>query len=264
MFISYKVQGRFGNNVFQYIATKLLITILNDIGIKCEYKYNQTENARMLSEFQYLQILQTIIINPPVAHTIFSSNIFLDGFFQFQEHILTFLNIIKQFFYDGNSDKINDTYSVKDFVSEIKKCKKSFNENDIVTHVRLDDFKQSSVIINHSSIIKLIKDIQLNIRGGKVYVVVDKLKEQYEKDYISSLVKELNSEIISNENMFDDLASLWFAPNLVCNNSSFCWIAGILGEAKKTWTPKQKNVHICQTIEKVRTDSTVYDWEPLN
>jgi hypothetical protein len=255
MEVSYKVQGRLGNNIFQYIATKLLISLYHK---PLKYVYNKTNYLLMLSEFVYLHFLRNSNGNNVL------DGFYLDGFFQFHEHIIPNINLIQSFFTVDNHDRLNDNYTVFEFISNIHKNKVKLFENDIVTHVRLDDFKTSggNTIMHYKSIINVIQSIQKDKPDGKVYVVVDKCKQQFEIDYMEGFKKELDIIIISHpDDLFKDLAYLWYAPNLVCNNSSFCWIAGILGTSTQTWMPKNKKHHICQTIEKVRENSIIYDWE---
>jgi hypothetical protein len=78
--------------------------------------------------------------------------------------------------------------------------------------------------------------------------------------YMKEFKEKVNYKLISNEDMFKDLAYLWKAPNLICNNSTFCWIAAIFGDHKKVWIPNNIGLNPPQNFEKIREGDEVYEW----
>jgi hypothetical protein len=116
-------------------------------------------------------------------------------------------------------------------------------------------------ILDHKNVSEIVKESGLK---GKVYAVCDKLKKDFEKKYMDDFKKDTDFTLVSNDDMFEDLAYLWYAPNLICNNSTFCWIAGILGECKKSWCPVNKGRHPPQSFERVKEDTIIYDWNELH
>jgi hypothetical protein len=269
MIISYHAQGRLGNNIFQYIAVKVIQKYVIELGIgECKYEFmtkDEANNRRFnwFSEFQFKQLYDIISsfrddkINylKPFLH----NNWFFDGFYQFDYHIRDNLDYIRGLFTEYNEERINDTYRVCDIVRGINNHKIDFKENDIVTHVRLDDFLTANggYIIDHRCISKIINRID---NKGTIYVVCDKLKTSFEIKYMKEFKDNINYKLISSNDMFKDLAYLWKAPNLICNNSTFCWIAYIFGEHNKVWMPKNLGHCPPQHFEKVINGDDIYDW----
>ena len=270
MIISYHCQGRLGNNIFQYIAVKVVQKYINDIYKfdKCNYEFNHRES--IFSEFQYLQfyhLLKHCLTNGRIEGILsqFTSiNWFFDGFFQFDEHIRDNLDFVKSLFTEDNEERINNEFRVCDIVKRIQENKVSFHPDDIVTHVRLDDFKNGNNILDWKYVVYIMKgESKIYKQGetmGKIYVVVDKLKGEFEYDYIKEMLLATPFKLITNEDMFKDLAYLWYAPNLICNNSTFCWLGYIFGENKKSWMPKNLRLNPPQHFETVKQETIVYEW----
>ncbi len=264
MIISYHAQGRLGNNIFQYIAVKVVQKYVKQLGVDCEYRFNE-RGSYWFSEFNYRQLYDILVLsttnreNLNVLIHFLNNNWFFDGFYQFDYHIINEREFIRSLFTPENEERINENYRVCDIVNGVMKYKPSFKDEDIVTHVRLDDFINVGVL-DHKNVSKIIKESGLK---GKVYVVCDKLKKDFEKKYMDDFKKDTEFTLVSNDDMFKDLAYLWYAPNLLCNNSTFCWISGILGECKKSWCPVNKGKHPPQNFERVKEDTVTYDWDEL-
>ena len=258
MFISYHAQGRLGNNIFQYIAVKVVQKYVRELGTECEYVYNQ--RSTFFTEFNFKQLymlLKECILNKKdmiYINGFLNRDWFFDGFYQFDYHILENRDYIGSLFTLENTERINDNYRVCDIVEAVNKYKLTFPDDSVVTHVRLDDF---SNIVDFNSLKYILNPFK------NVYIVVDKLKKDWERKYMDEfkdMVKHKNVNIINNDDMFKDLAYLWFAPNLVCNNSTFCWVAGILGDCKNSWCPRNLNHHPPQSFERVKDDTVIFDW----
>ena len=261
MFVNAVIQGRLGNNIFQYIAVKVIQKYVRDLGVECNYEYGLKYN--IFSEFHYKELyllLKQALIDDEKKHFLKSflqNNFTLDGFYQFDYHIKDNLDYIRELFSEDNEERINDTYRVCDIVKGVNKYKIEFNKNDIVTHVRLDDFLNGGIVMDHKCITKIINGIE---NKGEVYVVSDKIKTPFEIKYMKEFKGDINYKLISSEDMFKDLAYLWKAPNLICNNSTFCWIAAIFGEHKRVWIPKNLGLNPPQHFEQIRDDDIVYEW----
>ena len=276
MIISYHPQGRLGNNIFQYIAIKVIQKYINDLYGSITYTYVYNHRTNLFGELNFSMLYNMLKnINSPspsqhphsVIKSFCGSDWFFDGFYQFDYHIKDNLDYIRSLFTIYNDERINDKYTVADIVKNVYSNKVDFHPDDIITHVRLDDFynTSTSMIIDHKYISQIIntqsKIYKPNEKIGNVYVVVDKISKEYEIKYMDEFYKNTIFTTISNsDNMFKDLAYLWFAPNLICNNSTFCWIAYIFGNAKQTWCPKNIGLNYPQAFEKIKDDTIVYNW----
>ena len=266
MIISYHAQGRLGNNIFQYIAVKVIQKYVISLELECSYEFMSKDESnkrgfRWFGEYQFQQ-LYSIISSFDNQKKLYlkpflDCNWFFDGFYQFDYHIRDNIEYIRGLFTENNEERINDNYRVCDIVKGINKYEINFNDNDIVTHVRLDDFLNGGIVMDYKCVTKIINGIE---NKGEVYVVCDKIKTPFEIKYMKEFKGEINYKLISNNDMFKDLAYLWKAPNLICNNSTFCWIAAIFGDHNKIWIPKNKGLNPPQHFEKVRDDNIVYEW----
>jgi hypothetical protein len=266
MIISYHAQGRLGNNIFEYIAVKVIQKYVRELGIECNYEFMSKDEAnkrgfRWFNEFQFKPLYSIIISLGEDKKTylkpFLEGNWFFDGFYQFDYHIRDNLPYIRSLFTEDNEERINDNYRVCDIVKGINMYEIKFNNNDIVTHVRLDDFSNGGIVMDHKYVTKIINGIE---NKGQVYVVCDKIKTPFEIKYMKEFNEKVNYKLISNEDMFKDLAYLWKAPNLICNNSTFCWIAAIFGDHKKVWMPKNIGLNPPQSFEKIKEGDDVYEW----
>jgi hypothetical protein len=270
MIISYHAQGRLGNNIFQYIAVKVIQKYVTSLDIECSYEFMSKDEAnkkgfRWFNEFQFKQLYSIISSlgddKKMYLKPFLEGNWFFDGFYQFDYHIRDNLPYIRGLFTEDNEDIINDNYRVCDIVKGINKYNINFNDNDIVTHVRLDDFLNGGIVMDHKSVSKIIKGIE---NKGDIYVVSDKINSEFEVKYMRDFKSEINYKLISNTDMFKDLAYLWKSPNLICNNSTFCWIAAIFGDHKRVWIPKNLELNPPQHFEKIRDDDIVYEWRVIS
>ncbi len=269
MVISYHAQGRLGNNIFQYIAVKVIQKYVRELGVECSYEFMSKDEAikrrlNWFSEFQFKQLYSIISSLGEEKKTylkpFLEGNWFFDGFYQFDYHIKDNLDYIRELFSEDNEERINDTYRVCDIVKGVNKYKIEFKKNDIVTHVRLDDFLNGGIVMDHKCVSKIIKGIENN---GDIYVVCDKIKTPFEIKYMKEFKEDVKYKLISSDDMFKDLAYLWKAPNLICNNSTFCWIAAIFGDHKRIWIPKNIGLNPPQFFEKIRDGDIVYGWNTL-
>ena len=214
MLISYKPNGRFGNNLFQYFTTKVIGKLYNK-----EYRYNQN----------YIDKIYEININDynKIKNM---QNITLDGYFQ-----INFLHNQKEFINSlltlDNLDRINNNYTIK----EIAEKKSLITEDDldilkesIVVHIRLDDFFHmgyNSEVINPY----YLKNMIISMNPKRVIYVVDELQEEWEKDYMNILLEVENSfmarDIVKNCCFFKDFYLIHNAETVILSRSTFGWIS---------------------------------------
>ena len=84
-------------------------------------------------------------------------------------------------------------------------------------------------------------------------IVVDKCKSQWEIVYLRNIdefCKNKGLEVKFNcADMFDDFCKLYYAQNLISSNSTFSYLAGLLGTHKLTWCPVN-SIYFHQKISK--------------
>lgn len=233
MKISYKVSGRFGNNLFQYIAMKVVQNELSKKDTFIEYVYNTPlENAFVVSDENFFDILKDVSL-------LVNRNVYLDGYFQFDEHIIKNKGYINATINSYNNENINDNIKVSYLSNKLRDNNYDFKD-EYVLHLRLDDFIGDRIVMRPDMYIDVISSLKY---VSQLIIVVDKLKHTWENEYVRMIheyatkVKNMYVTISSDEDMFRDFCKLYYAPNLISSNSTFSYLAGLLGTHKYTWCP---------------------------
>lgn len=261
MSISYNLMGRFGNNLFQYIATKIIqnkLLISNRV-----YTYNyksKPENSFIINDNNYFEILNDVSIIP------LDKNIYLDGYFQFDKHIRENKKYILSILNENNSERINDNYIVSLFWNKINSFNRIFREDEVVMHLRLNDFLWENVCIHYTQYIDIINNLPTHIK--KIIIVVDKCRDKWELDYINilyllSINKNLIVQIESGDDIIEDFCKMYYSINFLSSNSTFSYLAGLLGEHKLSWCPNNKIRYPHQCVEKFNDETYSFDSQYL-
>ena len=233
MKISYKVSGRFGNNLFQYIAMKLLQNEISKKDTFIEYIYNSPlENAFVVTDENFFDILNDV-------SPLLNRNVYLDGYFQLDEHIIKNKGYINAVINSCNSEHINDNIKVSFLSNKLRDNKYDFKD-EYILHLRLDDFIGDRIVMKPDMYIDVISSLS---NANHLIIVVDKLKYTWENEYVRMIheyatkVKGMNITISSDDDMFRDFCKLYYSPNLISSNSTFSYLAGLLGTHKYTFCP---------------------------
>ena len=260
--ISFNPQGRFCNLVFQYVASKTLEYLLNCISPDSyKYHFNTKDNSVVIRENTFYQIY-TLVKNG--AFKQLNYNLFLDGFYQFDFHVIEQIDFIKGLFTKDNTDSINEKVKVCDVANAFESYTPEYTEDDLVMHLRLDDFVnegQNSFLIHPVSYINIVNEIQEKHNFKKIYIVVDKIRRVWEKEYVDRLLEELseyNIEVLPTSDFLTDMSRIYHAKNILCSNSTFCWIPALLGKSVNNWMP-DRNTCANQNFYKINKDTKLYN-----
>jgi hypothetical protein len=250
MIISYKLGGRFGNNLFQYIATKI-------VQLKClqenriyNYIYDNydkiKENCFIVDDNNFFDVIGDINSIP------LNTNICLIGYFQFDKHIIENKPYLLKLLNENNYENINQTYTVSYLANRINEFKRRFDKDEVVIHLRLDDFIGDKVCMHYINYFNIISNFSNNIK--KVIIIVDKCRQKWELEYLNLIYyfcvnKNLEVKIESGCDMFDDFCKLYYSVNFLSSNSTFSYLAGLLGEHELNWCPVGNTVYSHQKIE---------------
>jgi hypothetical protein len=162
------------------------------------------------------------------SHPFAKRDIFLHGFFQQSDLFIALRKELLPFFTSDNKDSINYKVRVCDLVNT-----KGFSKPDeIVVHVRLDDFQEDTK--SHILHPKLYLDTLRNEKKP-VRIVCQKAKTYAEKLYLS-LFEEVGA-IFQTASVLEDFATLRDAECLISSNSTFSWCASFLGHHTKRFLP---------------------------
>jgi len=239
MIISYALNGRFGNNLFQYLAMKILQHVLYKYDLLYTYQYNICiHNSFVVNEDNYKDILQ----HPSeYLHTLANKHIYVDGYFQYDFHIREYKQYVSSLLTGSNIERINHQYTVNQFIEGISSITELPEEDALYIHVRLDDFIPEKACMKVGSYLKILQQILSEHTFTKAVIIVDKIRHKFEQDYIQCLYSYLTNKKITTEiqqsTMLNDFSMLYHAQYLLSSNSTFCYLAGLLGTHKKSWCP---------------------------
>lgn len=253
--ISYKIEGRFGNNLIQYCIAKLLCKLFGHTLIN-----RHERGSYVIRDYDWKLLYPSLIQNKDNPeffrkHMLRSKNIRLEGFFQDSTPLITFRPYLTSLFTVDNPDSINATVTVKQVAEAIQRTP-DFSE--IVTHLRMDDFKgagkdHSSVILHpqyfHNIIPDCIFKYNLPLR-----IVYERKIEEKEQEYVNEFVRY--GPIYQSSDMLIDFATLVKAKVLISSNSTFSWMAAFLAKDQHRVLPT-----IChmgdQQLGKIDSSDTV-------
>lgn len=241
--------GRFSNNMFQYIAAEI---------IKKIYNYDRVEPTRIINlEFNTVinDEMFTKIIHEYMRGNIYqidtSKDILLQGFFQRSEIFMFEREYILSLFNKDNKNYISNNIQICNIFKYKTKHIIEPSENDLTIHIRLGDFydKESnkSQIYDPTYLKNIIKTIDYN----KLYIVTEVKRifnenkeviksdkewyEAQEQDYLKEF-DELNPIYISG-NLGDDFDFLLKSKKLLLSASTLSWLAAFFGKATEVHIP---------------------------
>ena len=267
MLISAFLQGRFGNNMFIYIATKIIQKLIeNHHNIRVTYVFNQTiANALLIGDDNYISMYEKIKQNE-IDLTLYSG-VRLEGYFQNEKPILENIDYVRSLFREDNEDRVcvhPQALKAKDIHNLLQKYEsyKEFDDDDLIVHLRLDDFGHSgwnSQVIHYECYVDVINSIQQKHAFKNVYIIVDKIRRKYEINYMHQLKTKLPFiKVLTHADVETDVARMFHAKNLLLSNSSLVWIFAILGQPKHSWccTP---TTNIVQVLYKINDATELYE-----
>jgi hypothetical protein len=216
--VYYKIVGRFANNIFQYFASQIIRKIFNYDEVQ-QLQYNPG-NCLYIDNPKFKEICDLAMQGKSYDISNYDK-IYMNGFFQRSEIYLYYKDYIMSIFNENNTAKINESVSIRDII--LYNTKHTIpNENDLVMHFRLDDFKLTKEIFEPEQLKYIIK----NISYDKLYIVCDELRQDWEKDYMKNF-NEFNPVII-NGSMLDDFKLLMSCNKLLISASTYSWMASYL------------------------------------
>ncbi len=195
----------------------------------CTNAYEIHDNDPLFEAMKYCILNNTDYKNSLQSHPFAKRDIFLNGFFQQSDLFIVLRKEILTFFTSENNDKINIKLRVCDLVN----AKGLSKPDEIVVHVRLDDYQEETK--SHILHPKMYLDV-LRKEKKPVRIVCQKVKAYSEKVYISLF--EEAAAISQSESILEDFATLRDATYLFSSNSTFSWCAAFLGNHTKRFFPK--------------------------
>ena len=227
-YISFKKLGRTGNNLFQYMFCKLIC-------LQTDYQYIPLEELN--DDIPYIIIYENdlhAILQKYLDGELKNINLICEGFFQKSDYYIPYREQLLEIIYTTDEywiDEGNKKY-IKNFIEIPSHIR--FDDNDIVIHIRLDDFKHghympTTDILPPSYYINILKKWETPINN--IYIICDKIRYNWEDSYIQHF-NEFNPILIQSS-LLKDIAIIRDCPNLIHSNSTLCWIISFFSKTKK-------------------------------
>ena len=222
--LSYKTEGRFGNNLIQYCIAKLLCKLFGHTLIT-----RHERESIVITDFEWKQFYPSLLENKDNPtffrrHPYAKKNLRLDGFFQDSIPLIVFRTYLVSLFTKDNPDAINERFTVKQVAEAIERTP-LFKET--IVHLRLDDFKAAGK--DHTSVIlhpNYFHEALLQVPKYPLRIVYDRKDKLEEDKYINEFLRY--NPFYQSSDLLIDFATLVKAKVLVSSNSTFAWMAAFL------------------------------------
>jgi hypothetical protein len=256
-------RGRTGNQIFQYLICKV-------IELKLGHKYTS------FSEFEIKQISkdQIFVFNEQnigdlmnnknnIWDEIKQKHVIGEGYFQNSEYFIKDRNALLTTIQDENNTDYwmfeNKKVFIKDFL--LYKNNYDFKEEDLVISLRLDDFIQlpceTSDIIPPSFYINILNQCEFR----KLYIVCDKLRWDWEYNYLD-FFKKWNPILIQGT-LLHDASVIRDCKRIIHSNSTFCWIMSFFSTTKIQRYIPNTHFYKQQKLLKISEKDKIIDVNPL-
>lgn len=214
--VSVNYFGRYGNNLFQYVAARLFAE-------KNGYKMINPPPSGFLTAKDHPEssisdeVLESYtrclvnIFDPVVKDQ--ATNFWFNSYFQDSRHFNPYRAQIKEMF-------------------DLKSIHK--NTEDIVVHLRLTDYFwiRNKWVISPLWYIQLIKKEKYR----NCYIVVE--PHVTNKEYLKYFENIKGVKIVTGNTAEEDFEFIRSFDRIICSNSTFCWWAAFLSDASKIYTFK--------------------------
>ena len=256
-------RGRTGNQIFQYLICKVI-----EIKIGHKYiNYNELCIQNVKKEDLFIfndENIDDLLMNKNnIWYTIKDKYLIGEGFFQKSEYFINLREQLLEILYSKNNNDYwiydNKKMFIKDFLFYENNF--FFNNDDVVLSLRLDDFIQlpckTSDIIPPSFYINILNDLTFK----KLYIVCDKLRWNWEYNYLD-FFKKWNPILIQG-NVIHDASIMRDSKILFHSNSTLCWIMSFFSKTKiKRYIPIT-HFYKGQSLQKICETDTIIEINPL-
>ena len=261
--------GRFGNKIFQYLATRLFSIIYNfnfvNERISPPNKFEITDNI-------FIEWSNLILNNQLVS---FAPNIYeFNGYYQHDKIFNTYksqlINYIKQHPQEcitfDNSDvnfinthivesitKKSMTLQLEELFQNPPNIDKLYNTT---IHLRIEDFLYIGWAMNPQSIDKILNSCE------KPFLFIHKpAYSELDKKYINYFKNKYTDAFFYDGSVIDCFNLMRTSKVLVCSSSTMSWVAAFFSEScEKIYMPRNSQTCSHQTFQYPNDKTEVYDY----
>jgi len=227
--ITFKKLGRTGNNLFQYMFCKLICIQTNYQYIPLEELDISKPNMPIYENDLYITLEKIL------SGEIINVNLICEGYFQKSDYYILYREQLLDIIYTTNEYWIDDNGNkkyIRDFINTTSHI--CLNNNDIVIHVRLDDFRHgynmpTTDLTPPSYYINILKKWKAPIYN--IYILCDTIRYDWEFQYINCFNQF--KPILIQGSLLEDIAIMRDCSILLHSNSTLCWFMSFISKRKK-------------------------------
>jgi hypothetical protein len=219
-------EGRTGNNIFQYLGAEIIKYIYNFDIIKRTTIIDN--NLYLIDDNKYTEITKNFMANNKKLEE--NRNILIRAYCQKSDILLYLRPYLIKYFNEINHTILNSNYKISDLYNHISSYNMDVSNDDLVLHLRLDDFIHNNNPPNIFSKSELA-DYLDTIPFKKLYIVCDKIRYEWEKNYIDFFKNRYDVVMVSGS-MLDDFTFIKNAKRAVISQSTLSWIAAYFGNGE--------------------------------
>jgi hypothetical protein len=219
--------GRLGNNIFQYMAAKIISKLwghtIVDYKSMLKNPYEITDTNEGSYSFSWSWFCESVIQESGwlANHPLMKRDIYLNGYFQRGDIYLHLRPWLRSLFTLENTELLRYGVRVCDLMAA-----KGVDVEGFTLHLRLDDFQEAKHILHPKVYLEYIRDFH-----EPITIVMQKPIKQEESFYLA-MFDSFNPTVISSS-VLEDHATLRRAKKLITSNSTFAWTAAFLGDAEQ-------------------------------
>ena len=254
-YVTFEKRGRTGNTLFQYLYSKLISVDFGHKLIPIEEIVERT-NFIIVSDDNAADILSGKM-------DIKDKNVICDGYFQNSNYYVPRRNQILDLLYNNNTDSWINCYGDKQYLTDFINSTHKYNikENDVVLAVRLDDFIERTSPTSNIVPPNYYLNILNNLNVGKLYIVCDKIRQDWEFVYLKFFDKW--NPILIQEDLIHDCALFRDCSILLQSNSTLCWFMSFISKTKTKRYICRTNFYKAQILDKIEDNDIVTFIPPL-
>jgi hypothetical protein len=213
--VHFLIQGKFGDNFFQYLAAEVIKKIYGYDEVKPTFYINLEFNT-VINDASYKQIMLAHIDGSKVEIDT-SKDILLMGYFQRSE--------MMKYERDSNSIKIGNIVNYK------SNHKVQPTDEDLTLHLQWDEDNKRSQIFDTEG----LKEIISTIPHKTLYIVRNEPKLEWEKEYYERF--QSFHPVWINGNLGDDFDFLMKSKKIITCASPMSYLAAYFGNASEVHIP---------------------------
>ena len=264
--VHFLLQGKFGDNFFQYLAAEVIKKIYGYDEVKPTFYINLEFNT-VINDLTYKEIMLAHIEGNKIEIDT-SKDILLMGYFQRSEIMKYDREFLKGLFHAGNTNNISNRIKIGNIVNYQSKHNVHPTEEDLTLHLPCedlwDDEMKSSQIFDPEG----LKEIISTIPHKTLYIVRNMPSLKWEKEYYSQF-DSLNPVWI-NGNLGDDFDFLMKSSKLITSASTMSYLAAYFGNASEVHIPYHSyyggedgmNQHLAEFNDRCKVYRSIEYWYP--